>query len=600
FDTERWQWWHAGKWRLPFYDRAEYVPELNLWFGLSSCRPFHLCASDLSTMDFERPPVILQTLADFDMPKSWSPIRLDLINLGSGRFCVVKMFHCMRPPVGMGYSDEDGDDDEVFDYPDLIHWEFTVLTGIEVVCCDVGDEEQIRRVEAERPCGLYSLERGQRRREKRPARQPQQQPDAEEKEETLGPSSGPEDEVGEGTSINFRGSFGQGGRMSRRFLNLVMENLDTGLYSLRRLNLYQHLFYPSTALAEAAMARSEAAVNANAERQAGYKHGLRFLNATATSLGPLPATTINFKPCGPSTLGDTPLDLVALLGDEGKILCADTVGRTSLYDADSHAVMTVPDLRSSKGRDAIPISIARATADGRAVDGHPGQGTVLVGTFSLMINCSVSGVRSLPPPPFLSNPAYELPADIGTWTVVGGSSILISSTQPGIGTYCFDTVNCKWTHAGKWRLPFLGRAEYVPEHELWFGLSASRPFHLCASDLSVVDFEQPPSVLQTFADFDMPKSWSPFHLDLINLGSGRFCVVKIFHCTQPRDEMCSSDDDDDDEAYDCPDVIDCEFAVLTGVEVACCDDEAASGKLKIIRHQSRYHTFKDDLIHWVL
>ncbi|TVU44938.1 hypothetical protein EJB05_04401, partial [Eragrostis curvula] len=415
----------------------------------------------------------------------------------------------------------------------------------------VGDEEQIRCVEAERPCGLYSLERGQRRREKRPARQPQQQPDAEEKEETLGPSSGPEDE---------------GGRMSRRFLNLVMENLDTGLYSLRRLNLSQHLFYPSTALAEAAMARSEAAVNANAERQAGYKHGLRFLNATATSLGPLPATTINFKPCGPSTLGGTPLDLVALLGDESKILCADTVGRTSLYDADSHAVMTVPDLRSSKGRDAIPISIARATADGRAVDGHPDQGDSLyvisrapnpdrreecfeelrygAGRDIFSDDQLFCGWCSLPPPPFLYNAAYELPADIGTWTVAGGSSILISSTQPGIGTYCFDTVNCKWTHA----------------------------------ELSMFR--------STSFDFDMPKSWSPFHLDLINLGSGRFCVVKIFHCTQPRDEMGSSDDDDDDEAYDCPDVIDWEFAVLTGVEVVRCDDEAAPGKLKIVRHQS--------------
>ncbi|TVT97472.1 hypothetical protein EJB05_57294, partial [Eragrostis curvula] len=148
-----------------------------------------------------------------------------------------------------------------------------------------------------------------------------------------------------------------------------MVNLDTGLYSLRHLNLSHQLFSPSTAAAEAATARSQAAVQANAERQAGYKHGLRFLNATATSLDPLPAASINFKPCGPSNLGDTPLDLVALLGDESKIICADLAGRTSLYDAEAHAVVTVPDLRSPKGRDAIPISITRA-----AVDGDPDQG----------------------------------------------------------------------------------------------------------------------------------------------------------------------------------------------------------------------------------
>ncbi|KAL6655858.1 hypothetical protein ACP70R_006684 [Stipagrostis hirtigluma subsp. patula] len=61
----------------------------------------------------------------------------------------------------------------------------------------------------------------------------------------------------------------------------------------------------------------------------------------------------------------------------------------------------------------------------------------------------------------------------------------------------------------------------------------------------------------------MPKSWSPFHLDLINLGSGRFYVVKMFECT----ELYEYDEayDDSSEAFNLPDLIRRDFVVLTGV-----------------------------------
>ncbi|TVU44933.1 hypothetical protein EJB05_04396, partial [Eragrostis curvula] len=388
--------------------------------------------------------------------------------------------------------------------------------------------------------------------------------------------------------------------MSRRFLNLVMENLDTGLYSLRRLNLSQRLFYPSTAAAEAATARSEAAVKANAERPAGYKHGLRFLNATATSLDPLPAASINFKPCGPSNLGDTPLDLVALLGDEGRILCADAAGRTSLYDADAHAVVTVPDLKSYKGRGAIPICIARDDGRDTSDGGCSDQGGSM---YVLRLRLDVPDCR---------DDCFEEIRFDGGWDIFNGHQpfrgwrlhggerirhLYVSCSDPrGFGTYAFDTERWQWWHAGKWRLPFFDRAEYVPELNLWSGLSSCRPFHLCASDLSTMDFERPPVILQTLADFDMPKSWSPIRLDLINLGSGRFCVVKMFHCTRPPVGMGYSDEDgDDDEVFDYPDLIHWEFTVLTGIEVVCCD-----GELLMIKHMSKYHMFKDDVIHWAL
>ncbi|CAN6292547.1 unnamed protein product [Urochloa humidicola] len=79
----------------------------------------------------------------------------------------------------------------------------------------------------------------------------------------------------------------------RLFMNLVVDTYRTGMLSLRRINLVNHLFYQSTAAAEAAMARSEAAIRANARRQAGYKHGLR-----STRLGALPAARINVQPSG--------------------------------------------------------------------------------------------------------------------------------------------------------------------------------------------------------------------------------------------------------------------------------------------------------------
>uniref|UniRef100_A0A0Q3QFM0 Uncharacterized protein n=1 Tax=Setaria italica TaxID=4555 RepID=A0A0Q3QFM0_SETIT len=59
------------------------------------------------------------------------------------------------------------------------------------------------------------------------------------------------------------------------------------------------------------------------------------------------------------------------------------------------------------------------------------------------------------------------PADeVDAYTVVRGSTIYVSSTTPGIGTYAFDTETWKWRHAGNWSLPFTGKAEYVPEFNL--------------------------------------------------------------------------------------------------------------------------------------
>jgi hypothetical protein len=59
-------------------------------------------------------------------------------------------------------------------------------------------------------------------------------------------------------------------------------------------------------------------------------------------------------------------------------------------------------------------------------------------------------------------------------------------------------------------------------------------------------------------------------------------------------------EDDGDEYVDITDVIDWEFAVLTGIEVVrSCDGNSPEG-VQMIKHQSRFYMFEDHSIKWVL
>jgi hypothetical protein len=82
--------------------------------------------------------------------------------------------------------------------------------------------------------------------------------------------------------------------------------------------------------------QTEAAIKANAEVQAGYKDGMRFLRAAATSFGAA----------------------LLFLADEDRVLCVDGSEGASLYNAGTHSVLTVPSLRAGvKGRDAISVPV---------------------------------------------------------------------------------------------------------------------------------------------------------------------------------------------------------------------------------------------------
>jgi hypothetical protein len=108
-DTTRHTWSKVGTWTLPFDGKVEYVPELKLWFGASADRQ-KLAATDLSylssTVDSATgfQPEVLGSWMELTLPEGWEQKgRTQLVNLGSGRFCVARFMNEMFDPYGSGY-----------------------------------------------------------------------------------------------------------------------------------------------------------------------------------------------------------------------------------------------------------------------------------------------------------------------------------------------------------------------------------------------------------------------------------------------------------------------------------------------------------------
>ncbi|KAG0516184.1 hypothetical protein BDA96_10G340300 [Sorghum bicolor] len=119
-DTESHTWNKVGDWTLPFHGKVEYLPQLKLWFGLSTGARHCLAAADLSGMlDSSSQPQRLvagpwQELVD--LPEEWKECKdPQFVSLGSGRFCIARFFQ-----EAAGSSDG------------VAHKNFTVLTGVEV------------------------------------------------------------------------------------------------------------------------------------------------------------------------------------------------------------------------------------------------------------------------------------------------------------------------------------------------------------------------------------------------------------------------------------------------------------------------------------
>ncbi|GJN11097.1 hypothetical protein PR202_ga29263 [Eleusine coracana subsp. coracana] len=120
-DTVNHAWQEIGNWLLPFYGKVEYVPELKLWFGLSTTGKW--AAADLSTIStMDSRPRLLGKWNEFNALEEWQVVQEpQRVNLGSGRFCVARFFQTTTT-TGFDYFDNE-----------MIDREFTVFTGVEVV-----------------------------------------------------------------------------------------------------------------------------------------------------------------------------------------------------------------------------------------------------------------------------------------------------------------------------------------------------------------------------------------------------------------------------------------------------------------------------------
>jgi hypothetical protein len=135
-----------------------------------------------------------------------------------------------------------------------------------------------------------------------------------------------------------------------------------------------------------------------------------------------------------------------------------------------------------------------------------------------------------------------------------------------------------WRKAGDWPLPFRGRGEYAPEHDLWFGFS-HKDKHLCVADLTAVSMERPTVPRKLWRDLVWPREWNLRLSHLLPLGAGKLCIARFFRTLEEDMSGCCC----------CmPPKIN-NFVVLAGVEVV-----SRQGKLRFIKDKTERYSWGDD------
>jgi hypothetical protein len=372
--------------------------------------------------------------------------------------------------------------------------------------------------------------------------------------------------------------------MNSRFVNLAVRHLCGRVARLAPFSLYRinpaKLFYPTGVNASTTSTTEEGSSDPAKIRKA-----------------PLPRPAISFdRPTQEELFGW--MEFMSVGPSGNAIVAVDSVGRTIFYDAELNTVRNSMPMMPMPWASTSPWDpVAMTVGDelyvmkgkfGQWPEGHFFKALVHgTDTESFVTNWRW---RSLQPPPFITSPcvtdyepetdfvAEEKASNIRAHTVVGDSQIWISTV--GAGTYAFDTQSDTWSKAGEWALPFRGRAEYVPEHGLWFGFSHDHR-QLCAFDMSDLSAAAAPVPLMAWDDLAWPESWVPTEARLVPLGSGRFCIARFFY------EMLKYKGGFTYQLQTAS-----FFAVLTGVEV---EGHGAQGLGRMVRHKSRRYVFGSNI-----
>jgi hypothetical protein len=328
-------------------------------------------------------------------------------------------------------------------------------------------------------------------------------------------------------------------------------------------------------------------------------------------------------------------------------------GRTVLtLGAGSCVAKALPNLQSPK-RSPLALVVPSSVPG----DGDNGIGSILVmerspvleprsvpqlsevrdsHQFEALVYCGISESWEsipLPPPPFMynNNPFFSIwypttTTTIRSYAVVpgGGSHAVCISVDAGAGaaTYCFDTATRAWTKVGDWKLPFIGRAEYVKELKLWFGICPTTTtnkdkeqdldvmqFQLGAADLSTMSMDsqsqQPlpqPQLVGTWNELKLmmpPHGWTELRRpQFVNLGSGRFCIARFFFdheraVMEMKEPTRLTFGEDDGEHEHGEDLL--TATVITGADVTkhTTTDDDNLMQLQMITHNSIRHVPDD-------
>ncbi|KAK3128275.1 hypothetical protein QOZ80_6BG0459270 [Eleusine coracana subsp. coracana] len=128
---------------------------------------------------------------------------------------------------------------------------------------------------------------------------------------------------------------------------------------------------------------------------------------------------------------------------------------------------------------------------------------------------------------------------------------------------------------------FLPRFQYVPELNLWFGLSCAygEDSLICASDLNVT----PPTASTVWEDLT-PPNWIGTWSRLVHLANSKFCHARFFETMHPE-ALCHQESVS-------------RFVVFTGLEVK--GGKEGERPLSVVKHRSVLYSLDYGIMKWVL